>query len=309
MRTTPAQAVSDVVDNDAARYSGPDLNGALASAMESFRASHPQRRAEIAGHTWTYIASGSGAEAILILPGLHGLADAAFHYITALEPHYRIIAPNYPAEVMTLAGMSDGLAALLDLEGIEQAHVYGGSFGALVAQAFVRRHVERVLSVMLEHTLFPRRRNGALILPLMVIARTLPAQMLRMLLNLGVTTFQRQITHGREFWTAYFHRAIASFSRQDILARLSVLKDFYIHGRASLVKLQDWSGRALVVASEADSLLPPQDRKALLSHYSDAEVEVLSGSSHMGAVAEPERYIAVYTRFLGISADDQRTPV
>ena len=267
------------------------------------------RRAEAAGHTWTYIASGSGAEAILILPGLHGLADAAFRYITALEPHYRVITPNYPAEVMTLAGMADGLAALLDLEGIEQAHVYGGSFGALIAQAFVRRHGERVLSVILEHPLFPRRRNGALILPLTVMARTLPEQILRMLLDLGVTTFQRQITHGREFWIAYFHRAIASFSRQDILARLSVLKDFYIHGRASLMKLEDWSGRALIVVAEADSLAPPRDCRDLLAHYAGAEVEVMPGSSHMGGVAEPERYIAVYARFLGIRADDLWTPV
>ncbi|HEY7094505.1 MAG TPA: alpha/beta hydrolase [Ktedonobacterales bacterium] len=307
MRSTPSQAASNVVENDAARPSIPDLNAALASAMESFRVSHPQQRAELAGHTWTYIASGSGAEAVLILPGLHGLADAAFRYITALEPHYRVVTPNYPAEIMTLAGMADGLAILLDLEGIEQAHVYGGSFGALVAQAFVRRHGERVLSVILEHPLFPRRRNGALILPLTVMARTLPEPVLRMLLNLGVTTFQRQIAHGREFWVAYFHRTIASFSRQDILARLSVLKDFYVHGRASLVRLQDWSGRALLVVAEADSLAPPRDCRYLLAHYAGAEVEVMSGSSHMGAVAEPERYIAVYTRFLGIGAEDQRT--
>jgi pimeloyl-ACP methyl ester carboxylesterase len=309
MRTTPSQAASTVVNNGARRLTGLDLNGALASAMESFRASHPPQSAEAAGNTWTYIASGSGAEAILILPGLHGLADAAFRYMTALEPHYRVIAPNYPAEVMTLAGMADGLAALLDLEGIEQAHVYGGSFGALVAQAFVRRHGERVLSVILEHSLFPRRRNSALILPLMVMARTLPTQISRMLLDLGVVTFQRQITHDRGFWTTYFHRAIASFSRQDILARLSVLKDFYVHGRASLVKLQDWSGRALIVVAEADSLAPPRDCQDLLAHYAGAEVEVMPDSSHMGAVAEPERYIAVYARFLGISADDQWTSV
>ena len=293
-----------MVDNEAARLTGLDLNGALASARESFRASHPMRRAEAAGHSWTYIASGSGAEAVLILPGLHGLADAAFRYITALEPYYRVITPNYPAEVMTLAGMADGLAALLDLEGIEQAHVYGGSFGALIAQAFVRRHGERVLSVILEHPLFPRRRNGALLLPLTVMARTLPEPVLRMLLNLGVTAFQRQITHGREFWIAYFHRAIASFSRQDILARLFVLKDFYIHGRASLMKLEDWSGRALIVVAEADSLAPPRDCRDLLAHYAGAEVEVMPGSSHMGAVAEPERYIAVYARFLGVRPGD-----
>ncbi len=292
----------------AVQLSSPDLSGALASELEAFRASHPMRHAEAAGHTWTYIASGSGAEAVLILPGLHGLADAAFRYITALEPYYRVITPNYPAEVTTLADMADGLAALLDLESIEQAHVYGGSFGALVAQAVVLRHGERVLSVILEHSLFPRRRNGALILPLMVMARTLPVQILHMLLDLGVATFQRQITHGREFWIAYFHRAIASFSRQDILARLSVLKDFYIHGRASLMKLEDWSGRALIVVAEADSLAPPRDCLDLLAHYAGAEVEVMQGSSHMGAVAEPERYIAVYARFLGISADDHWAP-
>jgi pimeloyl-ACP methyl ester carboxylesterase len=304
MRTIPSQAASNVVDNDTARFSIPDLNGALASAMESFRASHLLQSAGVVGQVWTYIASGSGAEAVLILPGLHGLADAAFRYITALEPHYRVITPNYPAEIMTLAGMADGLAALLDLEGIEQAHVYGGSFGALIAQAFVRRHGERVLSVILEHPLFPRRRNGALILPLTVMARTLPEPVLRILLNLGVTTFQRQITRGREFWITYFHRAIASFSRQDILARLSILRDFYVHGRASLVKLQDWSGRALIVVAEADPLAPPRDCRDLLSHYAGAEVETMSGSSHMGAVAEPERYIAVYRRFLGVRPGD-----
>jgi pimeloyl-ACP methyl ester carboxylesterase len=291
----------------AVRLYSPDLSGALASEMGAFRDSHPRQSAQIAGRTWTYIASGAGAEAILILPGAHGLADAAFRYITALEPHYRVITPNYPAEIMTLAELADGLAGLLEHEGIQQAHVLGGSFGALVAQALLQRHGERVLSVILEHALFPRRRVGVLILPLLVMARTLPTQVLRILLHLAVAPFQWQIARGRAFWTAYFRRAIASFSRQDILARLSVLKDFHAHGRASLAKLKDWSGRALVVASEMDGLLTPQDRKELLSHYADAEIEVLSGGSHLDAVEEPERYIEVYARFLGIGAGDRWT--
>jgi pimeloyl-ACP methyl ester carboxylesterase len=289
------------------RLYSPDLSGALASELAAFRASHPHQRAEISGHTWAYIASGAGAEAIIILPGAHGLAEAAFRYISALERHYRVITPNYPAQALTLAELADGLAGLMDHEGTQQAHVLGGSFGALVAQALLQRHGERVLSVMLEHTLFPRRRIGVLILPLIVMARTLPTQVLRILLFLAVAPFQWRIARGRAFWTAYFHRAIASFSRQDILARLSVLKDFHAHGRASLAKLKDWSGRALVVASEMDGLLTPQDRKELLSHYAEAEIEVLSGGSHLDAVEEPERYIAVYTRFLGIGASDRWT--
>ncbi len=129
----------------AVRLSSPDLSGALASELEAFRASHPYQRAEIAGRAWTYIVSGSGAETVLILPGVHGLAEAAFHYITALEGRYRVLTPNYPAEVMTLADMADGLVSLMDHEGIQQAHVLGGSFGALVAQALLQRHGDRVL--------------------------------------------------------------------------------------------------------------------------------------------------------------------
>jgi pimeloyl-ACP methyl ester carboxylesterase len=273
--------------------------------MAAFRESHPHHTTVIAGGAWTYIASGAGAEAIVILPGAHGFAEAAFHYITALERQYRVIVPNYPAEIVTLADLADGVASLMEHEGVQQAHVLGGSFGSLVAQALLQRHSERVLSVMLEHALFPRRRTGVLILPLIIMARTLPTHVLRVLLMLAVAPFQWQIARGRAFWQAYFNRAIASFTRQDILARLSVLKDFHAHGRASLAKLKDWSGRVLVVASESDTLMNPQDRRDLFSHYSEAEIEVLSGSSHMGAVEEPERYIELYTRFLG--AEDQWT--
>jgi pimeloyl-ACP methyl ester carboxylesterase len=293
----------------AVRLDSPDLSGALASEMAAFRASHPHQRAVIFGHAWSYISCGEGPEAIVILPGAHGFAEAAFRYVTALEPYYRVITPNYPAEAVTLADLADGVALLMEHEGVQQAHVLGGSFGSLVAQALVQRHPERILSVMLEHALFPRRRIGVLIVPLKMMARTLPTQVLRILLRLAVAPFQWQIARGRAFWVSYFHRAIASFSRQDILARLSVLEDFHAHGRASLAKLKDWSGRMLVVASEMDSLMTPQDRKDLLSHYSEAEVEVLAGGSHMGAVEEPERYIALYTRFLGVSAEDQWTSI
>jgi pimeloyl-ACP methyl ester carboxylesterase len=161
--------------------------------MAAFRESHPHHTTVIAGGAWTYIASGAGAEAIVILPGAHGFAEAAFHYITALERQYRVIVPNYPAEIVTLADLADGVASLMEHEGVQQAHVLGGSFGSLVAQALLQRHSERVLSVMLEHALFPRRRTGVLILPLIIMARTLPTHVLRVLLMLAVAPFQWQI--------------------------------------------------------------------------------------------------------------------
>jgi pimeloyl-ACP methyl ester carboxylesterase len=279
------------------------------SALAAFHASHSQQHVEINRRTWTYFIGGSGPEALLLLPGVHGFADARFQYITAMERHYRVISPNYPAKILTLAELADGLVALMEHEGIQQAHVLGGSFGALIAQALLQRHQGRVLSVILEHGLFPRRRIGLLLLPLLMIASALPTAGVHILLRLALLLYQWQMAHGRAFWAAYFRRVIALVSRHDVVARLSVLKDFHLRGRASLAKLKDWSGRALVVVAEMDVLLTPHDRKALLRYYAGAEIQLLEDASHLGAADEPERYLAIYRRFLGLDRDDLLEPV
>jgi pimeloyl-ACP methyl ester carboxylesterase len=279
------------------------------AALTAFCTSHPQQHAEINGRTWTYITGGSGPEALLLLPGVHGFADARFQYIEAMERHHRVISPNYPAKILTLAELADALVALMEHEGIQQAHVLGGSFGALIAQALLQRHQGHVLSVILEHGLFPRRRLGLLLLPLLMIASAVPTAGLHLLLHLVLLLYQWQMAHGRAFWAGYFRRVIASVSRHDVVARLSVLKDFHLRGRASLARPKDWSGRALVVIAEMDVLLTPQDRKALLSHYAGAEIQLLEDASHLGAAYEPERYLAIYKRFLGMDSDDLLEPI
>jgi pimeloyl-ACP methyl ester carboxylesterase len=279
------------------------------SALVAFCASHPQQHAEINGQTWTYITGGSGPEALLLLPGVHGFADARFQYIEAMERHYRVIAPNYPAKISTLAELADGLVALMEHEGIQQTHVLGGSFGAVIAQALLQRYHERVLCVILEHGLFPRRRLGVLLLPLLLLASAVPTVGLHILLDLALLLYEWQMARGRTFWANYFRRAIALVSRHDVVARLSVLKDFHLRGRASLAKLKDWSGRALVIVAEMDLLLTPHDRRALLRYYAGAEVVLLEDTSHLSATYEPERYLAIYKRFLGLDRDDLLEPV
>jgi pimeloyl-ACP methyl ester carboxylesterase len=85
------------------------------------------------------------------------VGEAGFTRIPAFEDRYRVIAPDY-AHVSTAAQLLDGLAGVLDAEGVRAAHVLGPSYGGLVAQCFVRRHPERVQTLILANTLVPPRR-------------------------------------------------------------------------------------------------------------------------------------------------------
>jgi len=54
----------------------------------------------------------------------------------AFEDDYRVIVPSYPFEITVVNQMADGSAAILDAEGIQQAHVLGGSYGGMVASVW-----------------------------------------------------------------------------------------------------------------------------------------------------------------------------
>jgi hypothetical protein len=115
--------------------------------LREFRATHPLKHTTVAGVGWDYIASGEGEEALLLLPGGAMVGEAGFTRIPAFEDRYRVIAPSY-ASVSTAARLLDGLAGVLDAEGVRATHVLGPSYGGLVAQCFARRHPWRVRSLI-----------------------------------------------------------------------------------------------------------------------------------------------------------------
>src|ERR671937_706415 len=80
--------------------------------LDRFRAVCATQQRLIDGHAWAYIQRGSGAQAVLILPGGLAVAETAFRYIQRLEARYRVLAPTYPETMTTMAELVDGLAKL-----------------------------------------------------------------------------------------------------------------------------------------------------------------------------------------------------
>src|ERR671912_107585 len=187
--------------------------------LREFRATHPPKHTRVGRVGWDYIASGEGEEALLLLLGGAMVGEAGFTRIPAFEDRYRVIAPDYP-EVSTASELLDGLAGVLDAEGVRAAHVLGPSYGGLVAQCFVRRHPERVRSLILTNTGVPPRR---VLWPAKMFLTLLPLVPLGWLQALRERTLARAFSgvpsvppEDQVFWRDYQHGLISRLTKGDL---------------------------------------------------------------------------------------------
>jgi pimeloyl-ACP methyl ester carboxylesterase len=269
--------------------------------LREFRATHPPKHISVAGVGWDYLATGAGEEALLLLPGGAMVGEAGFTRIPAFEDRYRVIAPDYPP-VSTAAQLLDGLAGVLDAEGVRAAHVLGPSYGGLVAQCFVRRHPERVRSLILANTLVPPR---TLLWPAKIFLALLP------FVPPGWLRAQRERTLARAFsgvpsvpledqvfWRDYQHGLISHLTKAELLAMYLLGIDLMKSFRFAPDDLASWPGRVLILESDED-LLRPKQRAELRRCYPQAQVHTFHGAGHTPWMSHKEEYLSVIKQFLG----------
>lgn len=117
----------------------------------------------------TYVRSGSGSSVpIVVLPGGPGLASvmpyqsmrqkAAGAGLDVVMIEHRGVGASRTdttgvdlgPQALRIPAVVDDIAAVLDAEGIEQAVIYGSSYGSYLAQAFGRTHPHRVAAMVLD---------------------------------------------------------------------------------------------------------------------------------------------------------------
>lgn len=120
----------------------------------------------------TYVRSGPRtATPVLIIPGGPGLASvlpyrglrrrATGGGLDVIMVEHRGIGRSrhdlagrvLPSEAMRVTAVLDDLAAVLDAEGVERAHVVGSSYGSYLASGFGARHPDRVAGMLLDSAL------------------------------------------------------------------------------------------------------------------------------------------------------------
>lgn len=271
--------------------------------LREFRLAHPYRRLLAGETTWEYIACGRGEETLLLLPGALSSGESTFPLITAFEDEYRIIAPSY-ALAMNMTGLCDGIARILEAESVNQAHVYGGSYGGLVAQYFTRRHPDMARSLILSHTFVltpgyakPLWLAGKLfpLLPRSLFARALKLKLDKMLLST-----LRAVNHPEtEFWRAYLNEAVASGLLKEVFKHQNrCLPDLARRPQFAPGDLKNWHGKILIVESDDDPAIRKQDRELLKSTYPQAQVHTFGDAGHASYILKRREVRSIIGNFL-----------
>ncbi|MCH8253794.1 MAG: alpha/beta hydrolase [Gemmatimonadetes bacterium] len=268
----------------------------LDALLAEFRASHSVAHCRHAGETWRYRCVGVGAKPVMWLTGVLGRGEFAFAQILALGDGFRVLAPDYPP-VHSLDHLVEGLVAILDAEGLGAVHVISGSFGGMVAQHLVRRHPERVRSLVLSHTAAPEsdRARMAMVKAMVGTLGVWPGWLVRAL-------FRRRLRGifavADPFWLRYFDSTVAGLSQADLVSRVRLAAEFAGQTGYGPHDLDRWPGRVLIMDADDDPHMPAATRAALRALYPQAEVHSFSGTGHSAAIMNPEGYAQVIRRFL-----------
>lgn len=271
--------------------------GEIAERLEEFQRRHPKRSLRVGATEWSYRVAGSEGEGLLVLPGALGGSEGTAPLIAHLADDYRLLFLEYPAA----CGLDDllaGLSAILTREGIGRTALLGGSFGGMVAQAFLLRFPGKTTRVVLSATGPPEARRARTNERFLRIFRFIPMGMVRSLLRLGIRKLLKRVPRERDLWLRFYSAAIDDLTRERLQALYRVAIDFDRGYTDRMAAVESWPGAMLLIEGSEDRVASKKSRDALKAAYPRAETVTIEGAGHGMSLERPEEWREAVTRFL-----------
>jgi len=291
--------MTDLLENPGIARLYKDVPPEQLEPFRRFRAEHTFKTIKLNGVSWEYYDLGSGPETRLTLTGALGIPTLEWRHLSVFEQTHRVLAPCYPP-VDTMDALCDGLAGILRYEGIERAHIQGGSYGGFVAQVFVRRYPAMTASLILSHTQppYPDDKGAAKLGRILSLAKILPVGALRRLMNRGLSKLMPEKTTESALLFAIYRELLRfRLTKADVLGILSRTVDYERH-RFTPEDLADWPGRILLMMTDNDRTTPESVRADFKRLYPQARVHLFKGTGHVTSWEKADEYRAVINEFL-----------
>lgn len=254
-----------------------------------------------------YTRTGSG-EPLLWLPGFAISARAWEPVLPLYAENYDCISFDNRASgrsgpsrrVISIPSLAGDAVGVLDALGIESAHVYGISYGGMVAQEMAIRFPDRVRGLLLGGTT-PGGPRAVLPSPtqLVDLGRSMRTGSGRYGLSAALFSEQfalEQPDRAREL-TENLQRHRAPYSGMAAHLLASVYHD-------TVSRLRLIRSPTLVVHGGADRMTPLRNAEMLVDRIPDAELAVVEGAGHAYLLEQPETAAELALEFL-----DRRRPV
>ncbi len=264
------------------------------------------KKLTIRGVEWEYATGGvRGRQAVLMFHGAVGGAETMQVFADAFAGEYFTIAPTV-APVRTLSEVCDAASAILDREHVGRAVVFGGSFGGMVAQAFLKRYRRQVEDLILLSTGAPdpalaAKNERALKfmgrMPFRLTRALMKAEMsshLRVPAGSGAEAVERIEAFRRRLNDYFDHR----LTKEVFLSRLALSVDFSRNQSYAAVADDDWPGRILIIESNDDPLIGEEARRRLRETYPRALVCTFEGAGHLISLLRAEELVGLMKAFM-----------
>lgn len=254
------------------------------AALQNFRQTHPPKSLEVNGVKWSYLVTGQGGETILFLHGMTGAYDIWWQQILALQDRYRIVSVTYPA-VDSLAGLSQGILAILEQEGVTQVNVVGSSLGGYLAQYLVAHHPTLVKRASFGNTFPP---NNIIAEKSRVLGRLLPFLPEWLIMDTfrqsGVNSVYPAANKSELVLAFLLEQTYGGASKAQILARYRCVIDPFV-AKSTIPTIP-----LMIIESDNDPLVEETLRTQLKVTYPTAKVHTLRNAGHFPYLNEAQTY-------------------
>jgi pimeloyl-ACP methyl ester carboxylesterase len=249
-----------------------------------------------------YFESHGDGEPLLLVNGYGQYSGQWAALIPRLSKEYRVIAfdnrgtgrsdkPKMPYTMKMLAADAKGL---LDAIGVESAHVFGVSMGGMIAQEFALNYPDKVISLILGCTLcggknvVPQTKESLAFLFGPEMAKLPVAERAR---KTAPWLWNKEFIDKHPEAVEWY---VEITSKYPTPTHGYVCQAQAIMGHDTYERLPQIKAPTLVIAGDADRIIPAGNSKIIASRIPDAELVMLENSGHgfVGdAAAEANRAI------------------
>ncbi|WP_158818654.1 alpha/beta fold hydrolase [Methylocapsa sp. S129] len=252
---------------------------------------------EVNGVTIAFTRRGKGPPLVLMhgQEADHSMFDALSE---RLEGDFTIVAYDQrdcgatinPEEPCTLADLADDAAALVAALGVSRAHIYGSSFGGLVAQFFAARFPDRVDRLVLGNTW----RAG------LSVQEVNPEGVARLVQLRGDLDANAQ-NIAELFFTPDFVRdnpSIVGMFRSNSRSPQKRGRRAALASQTMSADISTFPRPVLLLSGSEDRVIPHDATAALAEGVPRTQFALLDGVGHVGVIQAPDRVAEILKRFL-----------
>lgn len=216
--------------------------------------------------------SGSGNDLRVSYPARHPLNK---HFRTIHYDQRGLGQTSKPTEQWTMADYANDAAGLLDVFGIEQAHVVGTSFGGMVAQHLALQHPERVARLVLACS--ASGGAGGASADLLAMAKLPPDEAARVRLNLMDSRWITPDDVAEPLRSSFAERAKRTASLDDEAKRGAHMQIVARADHDTWDDLHRIEHETLVIGGTYDLQAPPENLHNLDSRLPNSSLEFFDG--------------------------------